>query len=273
MNSRINLNKGYLQLVTYSDSQFIHILFSDKDVRTYYALRADHAANLDAFVSYLVNSIAQKTGMDYIIYNEYGQKVGLITAELNRMQNTGEIVWNIGYAIAPRYRNYGYATSALDGLTTYLLNNYSIKRASLDICIDNKGSERVAQKCGYKMPEEPGSRIGYIDPDHMDLGMRIKWFKSIGGKRLDYFNKAVIAYRAKDYGSAILFYRRALNEHYIPGTPFTDAQIYSNIGMAYSASGQYQEAFRCLKRAQALGLTNPSIENELQWLRINAGLY
>jgi hypothetical protein len=43
--------------------------------------------------------------------------------------------------------------------------------------------------------------------------------------------------------------------------------------MSYSSLGQYNEAFRCLKKAQALGLNNPSIERELLWLKNNVGLF
>jgi hypothetical protein len=35
----------------------------------------------------------------------------------------------------------------------------------------------------------------------------------------------------------------------------------------------YREAFNALKKAQSLGLNNPSIEKELLWLRNNQGLY
>ena len=273
MNTRLNIDNGYLNQVTISDSQFIHSLFSDEDVKTYYVLRADHAANIDAFIQYLIDSMAHKAGIDYIIYNNVGQKVGLITAELIRHNATGEVMWNIAYAVAPRFRNRGYATSALKGLTNYLLNSFSIHKSSLDICMTNKESERVAEKCGYKKPDEPNQRIGYLDPDHLELGMRFKWFKSLGGKRAEYFNQAAGCFRMKDYSSAIQYYQMALKEEYQPGTPFTDAQIYSNMGMAYSSKGQYQQAFSCLKKAQAMGLNNPSIERELLWLRNNVGLY
>ena len=273
MNARINIENGFLNQVSLSDSDFIHTLFSDKDVRTYYVLRADHAENIDAFIRYMIDSMSQQAALDYIIYNSVGQKVGLISAELIRDSRTGEIMWNIGYAVAPQYRNRGYATNALTGLTDFLLNNFSIQRASLDICEENKESEKVAQKCGYKKPTEPGMRIGYMDPEHMELGMRFKWFKSIGSKRVELFNQAANSFRMKDYSSAISYFQMALKEPYQAGTPFTDAQIYSNMGMAYSSIRQYQQAFTCLKKAQAMGLTNASIERELQWLRNNVGLY
>lgn len=273
MNTRININNGYLNQVTLSDSAFIHALFTDKDVKTYYVLRADHAANIDAFIRYMIDSMEQQAALDYIIYNSIGQKVGLITAELIRLQNTGEVLWNVGYAVAPQFRNRGYATTALDGLTNYLLTNFSIQKSSLDICTSNADSERVAAKCGYKKPNQPGQRIGYIDPEHMELGMRFKWFKSLGGKRAELFNRAASFFRMKDYNSAVKCYQQALDEPYQQRTPFTDAQIYSNMGMAYSSIRQYQQAFTCLKKAQAMGLTNPSIERELLWLRNNVGLY
>ena len=272
MNTRISINKGYLNQLSLADSSFIHALFSDKDVKTFYVLRDDHAANIDSFIQFMIDTMEQQSALDYIIYNDYGQRVGLITAELIRDPRTGEVMWNVGYAVAPQYRNNGYATNALNGLTNFLLNNFSIKKSSLDIAEENKESERVAEKCGYKKPES-GPRMGYIDPDHMELGLRFKWFKSIGGKRAEYFNQAAAVFRMKDYRSAISFFQKALKEEYQPGTPFTDAQIYSNMGMAYSSIRLYQEAFNCLKKAQAMGLTNPSIERELLWLRNNVGLY
>ncbi len=273
MDKRINIPNGYLEQVNLADSQFIQTLFSDKAVRTYYVLRKDHASNIDLFVRYMVESMAHKAALDYIICNSLGQKVGLITAELIRLQNSDEVMWNVGYAVAPQYRNRGYATNALNGLTNYLLYHFSVQKSSLDICEANKESERVSEKCGYSIPNQPGMRVGYLDPEHMELGMRFKWFKSVEGRRAEYFNQAAVFFRAKDYTSAIRCYELALNETYQTGTPFTDAQIYSNMGMAYSSCGQYLKAFNCLKKAQAMGLTNPSIERELLWLRNNAGLY
>ena len=88
-----------------------------------------------------------------------------------------------------------------------------------------------------------------------------------------YFNQAVHFYRQKAYVESINAFRHALNEPYQPGTPYTDAQIYSNMGMALSSVHLYREAFDALKKAQSLGLNNPSIEKELLWLRNNKGLY
>ena len=80
-------------------------------------------------------------------------------------------------------------------------------------------------------------------------------------------------YRQKGCAEAIALLEQALEAPYIPGNPYTDAQIYSNMRMALSSLRRYEEAFHALKRAQRLVLNNPSIEKELKWLRDHAGLY
>lgn len=269
----ITTTTGSLIPITYNDSDFIHELFSDADVKRYYVLRADHAKDIDSFISYMINCGINHTGMHYIIINENDVKVGLIAAELIRDGRTDEVMWNIACAITPENRNNGYATSALNALTTYLLNNFSIQKISLDISENNKESQAVALKCGYNKPTEKGKRAIYIDPEHVELGVRRKWYKSANGERALLFNKAMKSYMQRDYFSSIILFREALSKPYIQGTPFTDANIYCNLGLAYSGEGQYEDAFHCLKQAQQMGMNHPNLRKELQWLRDNVGLY
>lgn len=192
-------------------------LFRHADVRKFYVLRDDHAANIRSFCQYIIAANIQKAAMNFIIYD-----------------------------------------------------NYSFPQVMLDICTENHESEGVARKCGFTKPNDGQ---GYIDPDHMELGFRFRWYKQLAGQRTIYFNQAVHCYRQKDYIGAINAFRQALHEPYQPDTPYTDAQIYSNMGMTLSSVRQYREAFNALKKAQSLGLNNPSIEKELLWLRNNQGLY
>lgn len=244
-------------------------LFRHPDVKKYYVLRDDHAANIRSFCQYIISANIQMEGMNFIIYDNYGSEVGLITAEPMMNRNTNLPMWNVGYAVLPSERRKGYASAAVNGLSNYLLQNYSFPQVMLDISMDNASSERVARKCGFEVPYP---RAGYIDEQHPEVGMRFRWFKQLTGQRTMYFNQAVHFYRQKNYMMAISSFRQALNEPYQPGTPYTDAQIYSNLGMALSSIQQYREAFNCLKKAQSLGLNNPSIEKELLWLRNNVGL-
>lgn len=272
MKSRINFENGFLLPISLDDTDFINSLFLDESIKTYYIVRSNIANNMMAFVPYLVACNKNNMGMNYVIYNNCCQKVGFITSEIIRIQSINDIAWNIGYAVAPQFRERGYATGALNALSEYLFNTFSILYLSLDICISNKVSQQVAEKCGYKIPTEPGSRIVYIDPEHEELGMRFKWFRVKSDKRAALFKLAIESAKVKDYRSAISYYKDALKETYQNGSPVSDAQIYSNLGMSYSSLGQYNYAFLCLKKAQALGLTNPSIEGELLWLKNNIGL-
>ena len=244
-------------------------LFRYTDVKKFYVLRDDHAANIMSFCQYIISANIQQTAMNFIIYDNYGHEVGLISAEPMMNRNTNLPMWNVGYAVLPSERRKGYASAAVTGLSNYLLQNYSFPQVMLDISMDNKASEKVAEKCGFKVPYP---RAGYIDEQHPEVGMRLRWFKQLAGQRTMYFNQAVHYYRQKNYVGAINAFRQALNEPYQPGTPYTDAQIYSNMGMSLSSVGQYREAFNALKKAQQLGLNNPSIEKELLWLRNNQGL-
>ena len=259
-----------LVIVNQSNIWFVESLFRYEDVKKYYVLREDHAQDIKAFCRYILAANAQKASLNYIIYDPLGDESGFISAEPMMNNATGMPMWNVGYAIHPSSRNKGLATDALTGLTNYLLNNYSFQHVMLDISDDNKASEAVAKKCGFSKPND---RMGYFDMEHPEVGMRIRWFTQLAGLRTSYFNQAVHYYRQKLYSDAVQAFKDALEEPYQPGTPFTDAQIYSNMGMALSSLRQYHEAFQCLKKAQSLGLTNPSIEKELQWLRNNVGLY
>ena len=245
-------------------------LFRHPDVRKFYVLRDDHAANIISFCQYIIAANVQKAAMNFIIYDNYGNEVGFISAEPMMNRNTNLPMWNVGYAVLPSERRKGYASAALTGLSNYLLQNYSFPQVMLDICIENHESEGVARKCGFTKPNDGR---GYFDPEHIELGPRFRWFKQLAGQRTMYFNQAVHCYRQKDYVGAINAFRQALNEPYQPGTPYTDAQIFSNLGMALSSVQQYREAFNALKKAQSLGLNNASIERELLWLRNNKGLY
>lgn len=84
------------------------------------------------------------------------------------------------YAVLPSERRKCYATAAVNGLSNYLLQNYSIPHVMLDISMDNKDSESVAQKCGFEVPYP---RAGYMDEQHPEVVMRFRWFKRLTGQQ------------------------------------------------------------------------------------------
>lgn len=215
-----------------------------------------------------MSSLKHGRGLADIIIDEEKNPVGLITAEIVP-DNTEPVRWNVGYAVSSKFRHQGYASNSLAG---YLraLSGFSINTVCLDISVENEASESVARNCGFEILD----RCGFLDQEHPEIGLRRHWFKSIHSQdeRFPYFQKATIAYRNKDYQTASRLYMKALKIPQAKGSQFTDAQIYSNMGMAYSSIGEYQQAYSYLQEAIKLGLINASIQKKLAWLRNNADI-
>lgn len=257
---------------SYDNAAFIKFLFGQEDIQREYTLRDDHATDLNSFVSFMAEGNARETGFYCIIEDNFSRPVGLITSEPYRDDMSGEIVWNVGFAVHPVHRNQGHAKNAIQALQDFL-SKYTIKTMVLDISVNNDPARSVAEACGFEQRKSPtGGLVGYYDQQHPEVGMRTQWIKDVHGTdpREDAFRKAVDAYRVKDYPTAIKFFYEAVEEPFKVGSLCTDAQIYSNLGMAYSSIREYKKAYKYLTKAWNMGCQNPSVSRELQWLKNNA---
>lgn len=256
--SHIDLGPCTLHLLTDEDRLLLHELFRDPDVRKYFVLSDEHSRDIDAFHEYLLNMFLHRGGFLYVIHTPEGQKAGIICVEFEREGNF--LIGKTSYAILTRYRNRGYATVALTMVGVFLTNS-QIDTLVLDINLENEASMAVARAAYYVT-----DRIGHLDPEHPDVGPRKKWRFNLNSQRLIFFREAQHHYAHKDYASCIELYQKALNEDYLEGTPFTDAQIYSNMGMTFSANEEYRKAYDCLTRAESIGLHSADITKEIKWL-------
>ena len=93
----IDCGECSLHLVSTSNVWFLEELFKYEDVKKYYVLRADHAANIRAFCQYIVNANQQRASMNFIIFNNYGEEAGFISAEPMMNKATNMPMWNVGY--------------------------------------------------------------------------------------------------------------------------------------------------------------------------------
>ena len=135
-----------LHFLTANNVWFVEELFRYNDVKKYYVLRSDHAANIRLFCQYVVNANLQKQALNFIVFDNLGNEVGFISAEPMMNTNTNMPMWNVGYAIHPSYRLKGYASSAVSELSDFLLQNFSFQQIMLDISEDNISSQKVAKK-------------------------------------------------------------------------------------------------------------------------------
>jgi RimJ/RimL family protein N-acetyltransferase len=93
---------------------------------------------------------------------EEGAFLGLALApRLDQETQTAEL----GYVVAPDARGRGVATEGLRQLTVWALDEAGMFRLELMISVDNPGSKRVAEHCGYV-------REGTLRSLHFKQGLR-----------------------------------------------------------------------------------------------------
>jgi RimJ/RimL family protein N-acetyltransferase len=76
----------------------------------------------------------------------------------------------LGYITAPAARGRGVATGMLDALTRWAFDELGALRVTLIIDVENAGSSRVAERCGYVL--EGVMRSSYLKDDvRVDAGL------------------------------------------------------------------------------------------------------
>ena len=72
----------------------------------------------------------------------------------------------LGHALHPDHWGNGYMSDAVDALTHYLFQRYPIKKITAYANLDNIGSQRVLEKCGFQNVGEEDQKFparGTID--------------------------------------------------------------------------------------------------------------
>lgn len=265
MGDNIVFENHIMRYITNSedDSAFIRTLFKDEKVRKYFVLSDVHSQNIDLFIAELAKRNNNHQGANLIIETNEYTPVGIITTHIDRTY-FGEYILRASCAILSDYRGHGYAKMALKGLI-FLLQPSNFKRLFLLISEDNIPSQMVAQSCGF----ERDRFLSTVDPNHPEVGCLFNWVRNIHFEttRDIIGHKGFLAQRAKNYQDAISFFEQALNEEYNKACVYSDAMIYSNMGMIFSSLKQYNMASECLGKAWSLGCQNPTIKKELEWLK------
>jgi RimJ/RimL family protein N-acetyltransferase len=243
-------------------------LFAIEDVENYFIMPTEYRNDTRNYVANLHVANKKQTALNFVIVTNDNQNAGIFTAEVKRFAN-GEVYWNIGYALLNEFRGKGLATQAVNSFASFA-QRFSINKMVLDISVNNHPSAKVAERCGFeKEKSDTGGYVGLFDIERPEVEMRYRWIRNIRevSKRDELCLKALEAFnQQKNYILAIVYYKGALQEKASIGSPWTDGQIYSNLGISYSASKQYATAYECLKKAWDLGIQNPTVIKELRWL-------
>lgn len=95
----------------------------------------------------LVNNQLWTDSSGYLTVQVADEIIGIIWHFAHGIERSFELGLNI---YSPKHRGKGIGESALRAYSSYLFNSYDINRLQYNMIEENKASEKVAIKCGYR---------------------------------------------------------------------------------------------------------------------------
>lgn len=250
-----NFGPCLIHLLTTSDAGFISQLTGNADVRSSLGrFLGIEGSPSDIMFERLTDMYSHGEGFSFRIDTKEGQPAGIFSVKFRR--EGGKVTGDLYVGIMPSLRGRKCAVAPVTVMSGLLTGSYlDSLNADLSLTVDKRTMASILDNAGYSA--NPGSEV---------------WSVSLSSNRMVYFREAQHCASRKDYRGAIEAYNKALKSP-ATGHQISDAQIYSNIGMSYSELEQYATAYKCLKKAESLGLHNPQITQELGWLESHRHLW
>ena len=148
MESKILVENKLLLLTPLDESMYFDIWQNslDEDNRKYVPDEVfETLEDATEAVNYLINYYGDDNGPYVYAVIRKQDKANLGYVQLVKIDEGFEI----GYHIAKRYTNKGYATEALKLFLEYLKTTTNLKEVYGIALMDNKASRRVLEKCGF----------------------------------------------------------------------------------------------------------------------------
>ena len=243
-----NFGPCFIHLLTTSDGNFISRLTGNADIGSSLGrFLGIGTASSDIVFERLTDMYSHGEGFSFRIDTKEGQSAGLFSVKFRH--EGGKVAGDLYVGIIPSFRGQKCALAPVTVMSGLLTGSYlDSLNADLSLTGNKKTMASILDNAGYS--GNPGSDV---------------WSISLSSNRMVYFREAQHCASRKDYRGAIEAYNKALKSP-ATGHQVSDAQIYSNLGMSYSELEQYATAYKCLKKAESLGLHNPQITQELGWL-------
>lgn len=175
INTELKNERLILKPITQNDRIFINEVFQDKDIKHYYIVPKEAQQDYRGLVDYWLNDNKNGAGTCWVISEKAtsifskNQSCGFIAFEFrDTLKNA-----RISYAILPKFRNKGIATSATE-LILNKLKEQEVLTVEADIDQDNSNSEKVVEKLGFTS----NKRQALIDPEMLrdgEIRLRALW--------------------------------------------------------------------------------------------------
>lgn len=175
INIELKNERLILKPITQNDRAFINEVFQDKEIKHYYIVPKEAQQDYKRLVDYWLNDNKNGAGTCWIISEKApnifskNKSCGFIAFEFrDTLKNA-----RISYAILPKFRKKGIATSATE-LILNKLKEQEVLTVEADIDQDNSNSEKVVEKLGFTA----NKRQALIDPEMLrdgEIRFRALW--------------------------------------------------------------------------------------------------
>lgn len=128
-------------------NQFVFKLLSNPLVDKFNTLGIHHDfSETEDYILELLDNDLSDNEKTFII-SEKGNEIGMISIQFSNPKYNSASIW---YKLHPDFWNKGYATRAVSLLVKRGFEIYNLHRIEAGCAIDNIGSQRVLEKCGFK---------------------------------------------------------------------------------------------------------------------------
>ena len=139
-----------LRRFTKNDSEGIFNSYINDEKFLYYANQEEKSLKeIEQWLSNIDGKYENKEYYNWIISLNDKTIIGSINLGVDNVNN---LVW-FNYAIDNKHYNKGYMTEALNAVRNFALKNLKVSKIIGGCEINNFASEKVMQKCGFKLEE------------------------------------------------------------------------------------------------------------------------
>ena len=93
---------------------------------------------------------SNRLGCGCLLPNPFWNPLILISGAILKLNVHNLFILEIGYFVDEKYWGKGVATRALKQLEEFILSNLSLHRIEIRMAKENKASQKIAIKCGYR---------------------------------------------------------------------------------------------------------------------------
>jgi len=171
LNQEFEKDKLVFKPISLTDTHFVNEMFENEEIKKFYFVPKEAHRDYRLLTKYWINDVKNKAGTAWKITKKGGlfsrnKHCGFVAFEFRGSTENARI----SYAILPKYRKNGIASTAVNEVILRL-EKMGVKRVEAVIDRDNLIAEKVVEKNGFVADKSKA----LIDPDDPEMRMSALW--------------------------------------------------------------------------------------------------